>query len=548
MMFKQLTTILALMAGSLAFCQVGIGTTTPHASTDLELGSANKALLLNRVANTAAVANPVNGMLIYDLEAKCAKVYQGEPLSWSRCLDGSAVGPGTGTIGAFSCGAATFSPSTATQGTAYNGHLEIPYTGGNGGSYEAQSFTSNGLTFTLTAGNLATGDGLVRYNITGTPTNSGTTYVEISLGGKSCGGANAMALSVNTSVPTNPQGPSSGATGGNLTGKACFDVAQNNDGAECGPLASRQAQRADFTQTSTNTQIYTFRPTGTVSNVRFAFVNTNGAVISSISGGNPGTGITGPVLATVTFLNNLNITAAGLSRNNALKADIYVIYTDNTNTDRQLKLTAKVQDCNCCGAYIAAGVWKEFMCHNLGADESLDLFTPAAGIHGAKYQWGRFPALVTQADDQANSGGIFGFNTTAAGNGAWNDAVKTVNDPCPAGYRVPTLAQWQGVMNNNTMRLEGTWTPGYLNAVHFGSGSGSLAVTLTLPITGHRSSSSSPPGTITNRGTGALYWSSSIPPATTTNASGLVLSQVTTGALENLGGRLAGTPVRCIAE
>jgi hypothetical protein len=39
-----------------------------------------------------------------------------------------------------------------------------------------------------------------------------------------------------------------------------------------------------------------------------------------------------------------------------------------------------------CGAYVAAGVWKQFMCHNLGADASLDPFTPVQGIHGNLYQ------------------------------------------------------------------------------------------------------------------------------------------------------------------
>src|SRR5690606_15628626 len=67
----------------------GINTETPHASSDLELASPDKALLLNRVANTAAVADPTNGMLIYDLEDKCVKAYQGDPLAWSDCLDGS---------------------------------------------------------------------------------------------------------------------------------------------------------------------------------------------------------------------------------------------------------------------------------------------------------------------------------------------------------------------------------------------------------------------------------------------------------------------------
>ena len=46
---------------------VAIGTATmTNSSVQLELGSTSKAILVNRVANTAAIVSPVNGMLIYN--------------------------------------------------------------------------------------------------------------------------------------------------------------------------------------------------------------------------------------------------------------------------------------------------------------------------------------------------------------------------------------------------------------------------------------------------------------------------------------------------
>ncbi len=53
-------------------------------------------------------------------------------------LSVTAAGAGGGgvEISALDCGGVNFSPSTATQGTAYIGTLTIPYTGGNGGSYK----------------------------------------------------------------------------------------------------------------------------------------------------------------------------------------------------------------------------------------------------------------------------------------------------------------------------------------------------------------------------------------------------------------------------
>lgn len=75
---------LALLLTTTAFSQVGIGTTTPAAPALLDLTSTNKGLLIPRVANTAAVTSPVNGMIIYDIAAKCVKGYENG--AWSSCF------------------------------------------------------------------------------------------------------------------------------------------------------------------------------------------------------------------------------------------------------------------------------------------------------------------------------------------------------------------------------------------------------------------------------------------------------------------------------
>ena len=116
-----------------------------------------------------------------------------------------------------------------------------------------------------------------------------------------------------------------------------------------------------------------------------------------------------------------------------------------------------------CGAYVASSVWKEFMCHNLGANTQANPFIPSWELIGNYYQWGRNPTCFgrdgidapnpcsspvygvagpwgkTTAND--NAGAITGWSTTDAANGAWLDGSKTVNDPCPTGWRVPTAAQ-----------------------------------------------------------------------------------------------------------
>ncbi|CAA7388619.1 fibrobacter succinogenes major paralogous domain-containing protein [Chryseobacterium fistulae] len=92
----------------------------------------------------------------------------------------------TASVVSIDCVNAVFSPSTVTQGQPYTGTLTIPYLGGNGDSYPQQSFTQNGLTFTLPAGTLATGNGSFVYNVTGSATSSGAMSIPISFGSNSC--------------------------------------------------------------------------------------------------------------------------------------------------------------------------------------------------------------------------------------------------------------------------------------------------------------------------------------------------------------------------
>jgi formylglycine-generating enzyme required for sulfatase activity len=93
---------------------------------------------------------------------------------------------------------------TLTAGAAASGvSSSVPYTGGNGASYSAQSVSSTGvtgLTATLAAGTLAGGAGSLNYTITGTPSGSGTASFALSMGGQSC----ALTLTVNGTGGSGP--------------------------------------------------------------------------------------------------------------------------------------------------------------------------------------------------------------------------------------------------------------------------------------------------------------------------------------------------------
>lgn len=124
------------------------------------------------------------------------------------------------------------------------------------------------------------------------------------------------------------------------------------------------------------------------------------------------------------------------------------------------------------------------------------------------YDW-----LDSQDDDRWNA------NETAGG-----AIVKTVNDPCPDGYRVPTLAELQNEL--------ASWGSNQ-------NGEGAINSPLKLSLIGFRSNT----GGIFATGSGSHYWSS-----TTVGTSAHRLRFNSTQADTNSSSRVDGFAVRCIKE
>jgi uncharacterized protein (TIGR02145 family) len=113
--------------------------------------------------------------------------YRNRSGSSVRCLKGESVIQGS--INTLDCESAS-SSGNFIQGTATNDlTTTVPYTGGNGGTYPAQTITSTGvtgLTATSAAGTFANGAGTLIYTISGTPENVGIASFALNIGGQSC--------------------------------------------------------------------------------------------------------------------------------------------------------------------------------------------------------------------------------------------------------------------------------------------------------------------------------------------------------------------------
>ena len=306
-----------------------------------------------------------------------------------------------------------------------------------------------------------------------------------------CGATPVSSPFYTVTVTTNPASLELGS--GSFRGKTCFDIVQGNFDQTCGTEAYRRAQRTDFTirveqdnstPPFTGIQVYTFTPLGNVSNVRFVYKDASGQVIESIT---PKADYTGDISTgqackvVVAYKASLQTYLRNVKRTDAYKVELYVIYNDQPGSggdDKYLDMTVELQDCACCGGFVAPGVWKHFMCYNLGADESADSFTPSKKLVGNYYQWGRkTPAGNTEV--------IIGtWNTTAAPSGSWVNGSKGKDDPCPAGFRVPSWDEWNGLSypGYNNWLAVGPWNTTNPN---FDSGN-VINGGLYLPAAGYR--------------------------------------------------------------
>jgi len=199
-----------------------------------------------------------------------------------------------------------------------------------------------------------------------------------------------------------------------------------------------------------------------------------------------------------------------------------------------------------CPVKTTNGDWLTFMCYNLGVEDAVKSLTPNeqanysgdfSDEYGDLYQWGRaadghqlrtsesyLSNNISNENTPVSSSNLNGngqVNSTSAayrkfikGMYDWrnpqadtlwnNNGKKTVNDPCPDGWRVPTAHEFQSIANpisGNSWQWVSS-KPGYLI-----TSLGSSSPTLFLPTAGFRSGGDS--GLYSIGGNG-YYWSSTV--------------------------------------
>ncbi len=169
---------------------------------------------------------------------------------------------------------------------------------------------------------------------------------------------------------------------------------------------------------------------------------------------------------------------------------------------------------------------------NLGADEIPKSMNDNSG-YGNYFQWGRimdghedYGSQVSFLLSGIDNPGMSSFTTSDKTPNDWripqNDSLwqTTINNPCPEGWRVPTLTEWDGVISNWGSLWEAFNSP------------------LKIPASGFRDFFD---GSYQQTGKSCLIWTSTIE---NEDAYGVFLGSDESVVIRQK--RATGLPVRCI--
>ena len=179
-----------------------------------------------------------------------------------------------------------------------------------------------------------------------------------------------------------------------------------------------------------------------------------------------------------------------------------------------------------------------WMTRNLGASQVATAYNTAAA-YGDLFQWGRLDdghqtrtsgttTTLSSSDNPGHSNFIYGMGSpydwrSPQNNNLWQGA-SGINNPCPAGWRIPTEAEWDAE--------RASWSQQNYN--------GAYASPLKLTAGGRRGFSAA---SLYGVGSGGYYWSSTVSGASARNLFFRSTSAVVSSYL-----RAYGVSVRCVQD
>jgi uncharacterized protein (TIGR02145 family) len=246
-----------------------------------------------------------------------------------------------------------------------------------------------------------------------------------------------------------------------IVGSACLDVKKSQTTLTGTALAIYNDRMDAFANPVDYTKTYKFIHANSYSDLSLTYEDADGKnLITAISSPSVNAAGSGEKDFTVTFNTNIK----NLFDYNGVDSSTVKLKATYKNNFGELKtayLDVRLKDGYCvCPIKTGANTSLNFLCHNMGG---LDIISPEQFVtrahHGDWYKFGtKDPALVNIAanDDYSDVGG-WSSKPFQDDRLDW----EATNNPCPAGWKVATFADWTDVLNSandNTVEPLGVWS------------------------------------------------------------------------------------------